>query len=130
VIRDALKSELERSGHRVWEPGQGRDGIVVKVGLTQFLIDSKMDGARVELVGSIQADVMVFAARGNRPQILVFGVEGAYQSYVPMAMWRSGAISVTPKRDIKRGLNGALAEFVRRFCLEPQVRQVFTQVPE
>lgn len=131
VVHNALKNELERSGHRILNPGEGRAEIVVSVALTQFFFDSKAAGDHIELVASIRADVVVSAGIGNVPQVL-FTVESAYRDFVQLGLIRPALFglwgmlsSVTQKSDIEKALNGALAEFVRLFCLEPKLRQVF-----
>jgi len=132
VVHKALKAELERSGHRVLNPGQGHGEITVNVRLTQFLIDSKAAGVNIELVGSIRADVVAFANTGNVPQVS-FTVEGSYRDFMQMGLLRPAAFygflealfGATPKSHIKKVLNGTLAEFVRQFCLEPKLRKFF-----
>ncbi len=132
VVHKALKAELERSGHRVLNPGQGHGEITVNVRLTQFLVDSKAVDVDIELVGSIRADVVAFANIGNVPQVS-FTVEGSYRDFMQMGLPRPAAFfgflgtlfSATPKSHIKKVLNGTLAEFVRHFCQEPKLRKVF-----
>ena len=133
VIHDALKTELERSGHRVLNSKQDHGGKTVIVWLTQFLIDSKAVNFHIELVGSIRAVVIVSDSVGNVPQAS-FTVEGSYRDFIQMGLFRSGGLlgsgglftSVTPNSHIEKALNGALAEFVRRFCLEPKLRKVLS----
>jgi len=132
VVHKALKAELERSGHRVLNPGQGYGEITVDVGLTQFLIDSKAMREHIELVGSIRADVVAFANTQNVPQVS-FTIESAYRDFVQMGWARPiifgglwGVLSSsTRKSHIEKVLNGTLAEFVRQFCLEPKLRKFF-----
>jgi len=132
VVHKALKAELERSGHRVLNPGQGYGEITVDVELTQFLIDSKAMREHIEIVGSIRADVVAFANTGNVPQVL-FTVEGFYSDFVQMGWSRPiifGGLwgmfsSSTRKSHIEKVLNGTLAEFVRLFCIEQKLRKVF-----
>lgn len=131
VVHKALKAELEKSGHRVLNPGQGHGEITVNVGLTQFLIDSKAVDVNIELLGSIRADVVAFANTGNVPQVS-FTVEGSYQDFVQMGLLRPTAFGflgtlfgATRKSHIEKALNGTLAEFVRSFCLEQKLRIFF-----
>jgi uncharacterized lipoprotein YajG len=131
VVHKALKAELERSGHRVLNPGQGHGEITVNVRLTQFLIDSKAVDVNIELLGSIRADVVAFANTGNVPQVS-FTVEGSYQDFVQMGLLRPTAFGflgtlfgATRKSHIEKVLNGTLAEFVRNFCLEQKLRIFF-----
>lgn len=113
-------------------PGQGHGEITVNVRLTQFSIDSKAVEADIELLGSIRADVVAFANTGNVPQVS-FTVEGSYQDFVQMGLFRpfifSGLwgmlSSSTRKSHIEKVLNGTLVEFVRSFCLEPKLRKFF-----
>jgi hypothetical protein len=125
VVYNALKAELEKSGHLVLNnTGQGHGEVTVIVWLTQFLIDSKIESDDIELVGSIRADVVASASTRNVPQVS-FKVECSYRYFVKMALWYSGLFSATPESHIEKTLNGTLAEFVRRFCLEPKLHQVF-----
>jgi len=131
VVHNALKAELERSGHHVLNPEQCHGGITVNVVLTQFLMDSKAVGEHIELVGSIRADVRASLNTGKVPQVS-FTIESAYRDFVQIGLIRPAFFglwgmlsSTTQKSDIEKALNGALAEFVRRFCLEPKLRQVF-----
>jgi len=131
VVRNALKAEFERSGHHVLNPEQGHDEINVNVSLTQFFIDSKAADVNIELVGRIQANVVASARVKNVPQIS-FTVDSTYRDFVQMGLSRPafyglwGVLSsATSKSDIEKVLNGALAEFVRHFCLEPKLREVF-----
>jgi hypothetical protein len=132
VVYDALKTEWERSGHSVLNPEQGHGEITIIVWLTQFLIDSKAVNTHIELVGSIRAVVIVSDSVGNAPQAS-FTVEGSYRDFLQMGWLRSGGLfglggisfAATPKSHIENVLNGALAEFVRRFSLEPKLRELF-----
>jgi hypothetical protein len=132
IIHDALKTELEKSGHRVLNSKQDHGGITVIVWLTQFLIDSKAVNSHIELVGSIRAVVIVSDSVGNIPQAS-FTVEGSYRDFIQMGWLFSGGLFgpgglfsfSTPKSNIESVLNGTLAEFVRRFCLEPKFRKFF-----
>ncbi|GEM_PF-2343563 len=131
VVHNALKVELERSGHRVLNPGHGHGEITVNVGLTQFFFDSKASGVDIELVGSIRADVVASAGVGNVPQVS-FTVESSYRDFVQMGLSRPAFFGVwgifssaTSKSHIEKVLNGTLVEFVRRFCLEPKFRKFF-----
>lgn len=130
VVHNAIKAELEKSGHRVLSPEQGYGEITVNVGLKQFFIDSKAVEIDIELVGSIRADVVVSSEVRNVPQIS-FTVESTYRDFVQIvglpAIFGVGGIltDATPKSEIENVLNGALAEFVRRLCLEPKFRIVF-----
>ena len=131
VVHNALKVELERSGHRVLTPGHGHGEITVNVGLTQFFFDSKASGVDIELVGSIRADVVASAGVGNVPQVS-FTVESSYRDFVQMGLSRPAFFGVwgifssaTSKSHIEKVLNGTLVEFVRRFCLEPKFRKFF-----
>ena len=133
VVHNALKAELERSGHRVLGPGQGSAEITLNVSLTQFLLDSKAaEVVYIEVVGSIRADVVASASTKNISQ-LSFRVESSYRDYVQMG-WAAYTTALgllsdlfirTPKDEIEKVVNGTLAEFVRCFCEEPKLRQVF-----
>jgi len=138
VVYNALKAELERSGHRVLESGQGDAATTIDVALTQFFIDSKAADSDIELLGSIRAEVMTPAGTADMPSISLFVVESAYLHRVRMGWVRpvalgglSGAfLSKTSKRDLHKTMKGALAEFVRRFCLEPKLRQAVVRAAQ
>jgi hypothetical protein len=138
VVYNSLKAELERSGHRVLESGQGDAATTIDVALTQFFIDSKAADSDIELLGSIRAEVMTPAGTADMPSISLFVVESAYLHRVRMGWVRpvalgglSGAfLSKTSKRDLQKTMNGALAEFVRRFCLEPKLRQAVVRAAQ
>jgi uncharacterized lipoprotein YajG len=132
AVYDVLKTELERSGHKVLKPEQGQGEITLIVWLKQLIIDSKAVGIDIELVGSIRAEAVAFSSVKNVPQVS-FTVDGAYRDFIPMGLLRAGGLFglggisfvATPKSHVENALNGALAEFVRRFCLEPKFRKVF-----
>jgi len=138
VVHNAIRTELERSGHRVLAPGQGHAELTIRVGLTQFLLDSKVTDSHIELLGSIQADVIAFASAGKTPGIYLFVVESAYPDLVPLGLFRpvlsGGAVgmlsSTTSKSHVKETMDRTLEVFMRRFCLAPELRRVFTQVAE
>jgi uncharacterized lipoprotein YajG len=131
-IYDALKAELERGGHKVLNSEQGRGDITLIIWLKQFIIDSKAERNDIELVGNIRAEALVFSNIKNIPQVS-FIVEGSYRDFIPLGLLRAGGLfglggitfSATPKSHIENVLNGALAEFVRRFCQEPKFRKAF-----
>jgi hypothetical protein len=131
VIYDALKTELERSGHSVLNPEQGHDEITLIVWLTQFLLDSKWVNVHIELIVSIRAVVIVSDSVGNVPQTS-FTVESTYRDVIQLfelndLMGVGGILTDAPQKSkIENVLNGALAEFVRRFCLEPKLRKVLS----
>jgi hypothetical protein len=132
VIRDAIQTELEWSGHRVVDPGQQPAPMAVKIGITQFLFDSKATSdLDIELVGIVCADVTASVATAGRRQVS-FTIESAYRDVVqmgwlcPLLVGSLGAGgNATRKSNIEKVMNGALAEFVRRLCLEPKLREVF-----
>lgn len=132
VIHDAIKTELERSGHKVLNPEQGRGDITLIVWLKQLLIDSKAAEVDIELVGSIRSEVIAVSNSNNFPQVS-FTVDVAYRDFIKVGLLRSGGLfglwgitfTATPKDRIENVLNATLTEFVRRFCLEPKLRKVF-----
>lgn len=132
VVHDAIKTELERSGHRVLNPEQDQGDITLIVCLKQLYIDSKASDVDIELVGSIRSEVVASSRVHNVPQVS-FTVEVAYRDFIQKGLLRAGGLfglwgitfTATPKGHIENVLNGALTEFVRRFCLEPKLRKVF-----
>jgi len=138
VVYNALKAELERSGHRVLESGQGVGATTIDVALTQFLIDSKMADADIELLGTIRAEVMTPAGTADMPSISLFTVESAnvhrVRMNVAVRVLTRGLVpairSHVSRSDLQKTMNGALAEFVRRFCLEPNLRQALVRAAQ
>ena len=126
VVHNAIKSELEKSGHRVSNPGQGYGEKNINVKLTQFFINSRIEDINVELIGSIRADVIVSSEIRNVPQIS-FSVNSTYRDYVRIvglpAIFGVGGIftDAIPKSELEKIMNGALAEFVTDFCQEPKL---------
>lgn len=132
VVHNAIKTEFERSGHKVLKPQQGQGDIKLIVWLKELLIDSKAAEVDIELVGSIRTEVVAISRVNNAPQVS-FTVEVAYRDFIQKGLLRAGGLfglwgitfTATPKDRIENALNGALTEFVRRFFLEPKLRKVF-----
>ncbi len=132
VVHNAIKTEFERSGHKVLNPEQGQGDIKLIVWLKELLIDSKAENIDIELVGSIRSEVVAISNSNNLPQVS-FTVDVAYRDFIQKGLLRTGGLfglwgitfSATPKDHIENVLNAALAEFVRRFCKEPKLRKVF-----
>jgi uncharacterized lipoprotein YajG len=132
VVHNAIKTELERGGHKVLNPEQGQGDITLIVWLKQLLIDSKAAELDIELVGSIRAEVVAMSRVNNVPQV-TFTVDAVYRDFIQKGLLRSGGLfglwgvtfSATPKDRIENVLSATLAEFMRRFCMEPKLREVF-----
>jgi uncharacterized lipoprotein YajG len=132
VVYDALRAELEKSGHRVLSADQGPPEISLSVALTEFVVDSKASDMNIELIGQIRAYVAASGAGHEVPQV-AFPVDGTYPYRLQLGWLRPfidplevrGLRSTTRRRDIQRAMNGALPEFVGRLCTTPAFRQLF-----
>jgi hypothetical protein len=103
-VRNALKAELENSGHKVVAPGAAADSAIT-VQLKRYWCETTLHFWDVEVVGTLNADVNV-----QEPP-LTRSVTGVNRK----------SFQAVLDSDFEKVLNGALAEFVREFTLDSRL---------
>ena len=110
VVRDALKAELEKNGHRVAEGEAELADATVKVVLKSYFCDIISHFWNFEMSANFGAEVSVARPPGEAPRASQ-PLNGSHRSY-EFAL-RDGVY--------QRALNKALAEFVRALAADPKV---------
>ncbi len=113
VVRRALVDELERAGHRVVSDDGGHAYVPIVVSLRRFWASPSM-GTLSELA-QIDTEVVVGSAPGAAP----VPVSGFFKT-----TFKRGVFGIF-RFDQAGDLNGALADFVHNFTLDPRIRAAF-----
>lgn len=110
VLRQALKNEFEKSGHKVIEPSTSATAVNVRVVLKQYWIEARLHFWDVEIVATIDADVYVGGSTdGTAPPPRTLTATSRETG-------NSGE-----QEDYQHALKAALREFLREFALDTQI---------
>jgi len=109
VISDALKAELANNGHTVVAPKDSND-VVMRVQLKRYWTDVVIHFWDVELVGTINSDLLVSKSDPNKP-FVTQPEQGSYRE----------SRQIASESAFESALNGALNEFVRNVSRDPNI---------